>query len=183
MFKYFILAILIGYFFVHYHSIEQQKKDYEGNISMRLEGACAALIQDDFAQHATSFNVTPTIENAFIGKESLFSGNNDLLFLTLEGRSMIYFDSFAPQEITCRATIKIDKGKLTKNTKVDFYIVPPNYLPKGYKSYLKEHTDITLTIAQIEQLSPLTSIFPLGKPTFSVFGFTSLDQLIKFITT
>lgn len=173
----FLSTIFIYLFYLGYST---QRKDHEGNISMRLQGACAALIQKDLGRHATPFDITPTKENVNIGTTSSFTIYNDLIALTIEGRSMIYFDDYAPQEITCRASILYNMKNipLTENTRVEFYISPPSYLPSGYYSFLEANTSFTLTIKEIEKISPISKVFPLNKPSFSILD-TVLNKLLQ----
>ena len=176
-----VMLVLIGY--ALYSGYSKQRTKYEDNIAMRIQGACSAFIENDFAQHASTFDIEETKEDVFIGKKSEFNIFNELLSLSIEGRSVIYFPGYAPQEITCRGTIlNYDvNNALTEETVVSFVLYLPKYLPPEYNGYLKSHDNFELTMKQIERLSPIVTLFPLAKPKFSIFGFSSVGQFKQWL--
>ena len=155
-----------------------QREDYKNHIAMRLQSACAALIQNDFGRHASLFDISEKNNYSF-GVKSQFTLYNDLLSLEILGRSTVFFTDYAPQEITCRASLPYGRAgygndaKITKDTLIDFYILGIKYLPENYKySFVKKYL-IQLTMKEMEKLSPLITIVPLEKPHYSIYNFYS----------
>ena len=149
-----------------YQSYWLQRQSYKDNISLRLEMACAALIQNDFGHHASTFSTIKRKDNVLLGTEYYFNLTNDLLWIKVEGSSFLYFQDYAPQEIRCRADLRPDQNKITSKTKIHFQIFGPDYLPQNIISRLKKQTSFVLSMRQIDAS---VSLISLEKPKYSIF--------------
>lgn len=170
----FCVLLLGSILFIYgaYKSYIIQKEQYKTNIALRLLGTCGHLIRHDFKQHASLFEYHSKTNSNF-GIKSNFTIYNNLLDLQVFGYSTLYFNDFAPQEITCMAYLQTNRSnrKITENTKVNFYIGMPFFLPGNYDSYLANHSFLTLTFAQMEEIAPIIKLTPLEKPKYSVFSY------------
>lgn len=165
-----LITITICGAFVGY---TEQRKEYARNIAYYLQSGCSTIIESDFQQHASMFDTKKTQDTVTLGTHSELDVFNNILQLDVEGRSIIYFNDFSPQEITCNASIlpayKAHR-KITKETKILFVFTGPAHLPSNFKSTISSNRSFELTIDDINKMDPFADLFPLNKPQFHFFG-------------
>ncbi len=165
-----ILAFIICGLYVGH--IKQQNS-YKGIIEVYLQAACNNLLFTDFGEHTTSIDVRKTDDNVFVNSETSFDIYNNILMSYTEGRSFVYFNDSAPQEITCTATLlpifETDR-QITNQTKISFNFIGPRFLPDTYKSKLANSEHI-YTIDQINKIFRLGSLLKVTeKPPIKFYG-------------
>lgn len=169
-----LLILILGFIVCGiYVGYTKQRNDYKNTVEVYLETACSNLLLDDFGEHISLINIRKTPDNVFVGSETTFDIKNNILSSYIEGRSFIYFNNAAPQEITCKATllpIYETNRQITKNTQISFRFNGPRYLPASYKSKLANSEHI-LTIDQIQEMFLFGFLLKITeKPPFQFYG-------------
>lgn len=164
IFKTLIVIVLVYTCYGEYEIKKSKKEHYENYTTLMLQSYCGEIITNKFNEHASRFS-TGRDKNHFLDGEQRLG---DLM--SVHGHSVIYFEGYAPQDITCSATMPLDTKMeaISLNTKIEVSIFGISYLPSGYSN----PKSITLTIKQLNQLYPLSfaATFHFSKLQQSIFN-------------